>query len=64
MDDTDKFQQWLLEEFDADGDTVMITPGEGFYATPGMEPEAILEMRAESSEKLKNLLPLAGFTTQ
>lgn len=35
VDDTDKFQQWLLEEFDADGDTVMITPGEGFYATPG-----------------------------
>ena len=35
VDDTDKFQQWLLEEFDADGDTLMITPGEGFYATPG-----------------------------
>ena len=35
VDDTDKFQQWLLEEFDADGDTVMITPGEGFYTTPG-----------------------------
>ena len=35
VDDAEKFQQWLLEEFDADGDTVMITPGEGFYATPG-----------------------------
>ena len=34
VDDTDKFQ-WLLEEFNADGDTVMLTPGEGFYATPG-----------------------------
>ncbi|MFR5887030.1 MAG: pyridoxal phosphate-dependent aminotransferase [Oscillospiraceae bacterium] len=35
VDSTDKFQQWLLEEFNADGDTVMLTPGEGFYATPG-----------------------------
>lgn len=34
VDSTDKFQQWLLEEFNADGDTVMLTPGEGFYATP------------------------------
>ena len=35
VDSTDKFQQWLLEEFNADGDTVMLTPGEGFYTTPG-----------------------------
>lgn len=35
VDSTDKFQQWLLEKFNADGDTVMLTPGEGFYATPG-----------------------------
>lgn len=35
VDSTDKFQQWLLEEFNADGDTVMLTPGEGFYAMPG-----------------------------
>lgn len=35
VDSTDRFQQWLLEEFNADGDTVMLTPGEGFYATPG-----------------------------
>lgn len=35
VDSTDKFQQWLLEEFNADGDTIMLTPGEGFYATPG-----------------------------
>ena len=35
VDNTDKFQQWLLEEFNTDGDTVMVTPGEGFYATPG-----------------------------
>ena len=36
VDSTDKFQLWLLEHFSASGDTVMITPGEGFYTEPGM----------------------------
>ncbi|MBO4853701.1 MAG: pyridoxal phosphate-dependent aminotransferase [Oscillospiraceae bacterium] len=35
VDDTDKFQKWLLEEFEDNGDTVMFAPGEPFYATPG-----------------------------
>ncbi len=35
VDDADKFQRWLLEEFEDNGDTVMFAPGEPFYATPG-----------------------------
>ncbi len=35
VDDSDKFQKWLLEEFEDNGDTVMFAPGEPFYATPG-----------------------------
>lgn len=35
VDDTEKFQNWLLEEFEDNGETVMFAPGEGFYATPG-----------------------------
>jgi len=35
IDDAEKFQYWLLEEFDTDGDTVMFSCGEPFYATPG-----------------------------
>ena len=35
VDDADKFQQWLLEEFDDNGETVMFAPGDGFYQTPG-----------------------------
>ena len=35
VDDADKFQQWLLEEFEDNGDTVMFAPGAPFYATPG-----------------------------
>ena len=29
IDDTEKFAKWLLEDFDIDGETVMITPGNG-----------------------------------
>ena len=35
VDDTDKFQYWLLEEFELDGETVMFAPGAPFYETPG-----------------------------
>ncbi|MGB5418421.1 pyridoxal phosphate-dependent aminotransferase, partial [Algibacter sp.] len=33
---TDKFAQWLLEEFDVDNETIMVAPADGFYSTPGM----------------------------
>ena len=35
VDDSDKFQRWLLEEFNDNGDTVMFAPGAPFYETPG-----------------------------
>ncbi len=35
VDDADKFQIFLLEEFEDHGDTVMFAPGEPFYGTPG-----------------------------
>lgn len=35
VDDADKFQRWLLQEFDDHGETVMFAPGAPFYETPG-----------------------------
>lgn len=35
VDDSDKFQLWLLRWFDDKGDTVMFAPGAPFYETPG-----------------------------
>ncbi|TDQ30760.1 pyridoxal phosphate-dependent aminotransferase [Zeaxanthinibacter enoshimensis] len=34
--DADDFAQWLLESFQLDGETVMVAPAAGFYATPGL----------------------------
>jgi len=35
IDDSDKFAQWLLEDFQYEGQTVMVAPAAGFYATKG-----------------------------
>lgn len=35
VDDSDKFAQWLLEEFEYKNQTVMMAPASGFYSTPG-----------------------------
>ena len=34
VDDAEKFQIWMLEEFEDQGDTLMFTPAESFYRTP------------------------------
>ncbi|WP_452228598.1 MULTISPECIES: pyridoxal phosphate-dependent aminotransferase [unclassified Lacinutrix] len=33
---SDAFAQWLLEDFDLNGETVMVAPAGGFYSTPGV----------------------------
>jgi aspartate aminotransferase len=35
IDDSDKFCQWLLEDFSFEGQTVMLAPATGFYSTKG-----------------------------
>jgi aspartate aminotransferase len=36
ISDADHFAQWLLEKYDLNGETVMVAPAAGFYATEGM----------------------------
>jgi aspartate aminotransferase len=35
VDDADSFCLWMLQEFQHQGETVMMAPGSGFYASPG-----------------------------
>ena len=35
IDDSDKFCQWILEDFSYENQTVMMAPATGFYSTPG-----------------------------
>ena len=52
VDDADKFQYWLLERFDDNGDTVMFAPGAPFYETPG---KGINEVRSAYVRNLDEL---------
>ena len=52
VDDADKFQKWLLTDFDDNGETVMFAPGGPFYATPG---KGINEIRIAYVLKQKDL---------
>ena len=35
VDNADRFAQWLLEDFDFNGETLMVAPAEGFYSSKG-----------------------------
>jgi aspartate aminotransferase len=35
VDDMEDFARWILTDFNVDGETTMIAPGSGFYASPG-----------------------------
>ncbi len=35
VDDAEKFATWLLSDFNYQGETIMLAPANGFYATPG-----------------------------
>lgn len=36
IDNSDRFCRWLLEDFSYENQTLMLAPGAGFYATPGL----------------------------
>ncbi len=61
VDDADKFQRWLLSDFEKDGETVMFAPGEGFYATQGKgknEVRIAYVLCREDLERAMDLLAL------
>lgn len=51
--DTDDFARWLLTDWQMDGETVMVAPGDGFYATPGFGTDEIRVAYVLETEKLE-----------
>ena len=58
VDDADKCQQWLLEEFEDNGDTVMFSPAESMYATPGKGKNEIRMAYVLEADKLARAMDL------
>lgn len=60
VDDAEKLQYFLLQEFEDHGDTVMYAPGEGFYATPGKGRSEIRIAYVTEAEKLRRAVEVLG----
>lgn len=54
VDDAEKFCQWLLEDFEFEGQTVMMAPANGFYSTPGAGKDEARIAYVLNQESLKN----------
>lgn len=60
--DSDLFAQWLLEEFDVDGETIMVAPAAGFYSSEGVGKNQIriaYVLHKQSLIKAVNILKIA-----
>ena len=56
VDNADKFAQWLLEEFDFHGETIMVAPAAGFYSTPNTGIDQVRIAYVLNKESLKKAI--------
>ena len=54
--DSEKFCQWLLEDFSHNGATVMMAPAAGFYATPGKGKTEVRLAYVLNNEAINNAM--------
>lgn len=64
VDDAEKLQYFLLEEFEDQGETVMYAPGEGFYSEPGKGRNEIRIAYVTNPEDLTRSIELLGLGIQ
>ncbi len=58
--DADDFAQWLLEKFEMNGNTVMVAPAGGFYATPGLGKNQIRIAYVLEKDQLVKAVQILG----
>lgn len=56
IDDSDKFCQWMLEEFSYEGQTVMMAPATGFYSSEGLGKQEVRMAYVLKEDDLKTAL--------
>ena len=56
VDDTDKFAQWLLEDFDLNGETIMVAPAAGFYSSLNTGTNQVRIAYVLNKKSLKNAI--------
>lgn len=58
IDDVEDFARFLLTDFSVDGKTVMVAPGPGFYATPGLGNSEIRIAYVLEAEKMRKAIKI------
>ena len=56
VNDTDKFARWLLEDFDLNGETIMVAPAAGFYSSPNIGINQIRIAYVLNKKSLQNAI--------
>ena len=60
VDDADAFARFLLEDFALDGETVMVAPASGFYATEGLGKNEVRIAYVLDEERLTRSVKILG----
>lgn len=60
VEDGEDFARWMLEHFEADGETVMVAPLQGFYVTPGHGANEVRLAYVLNEERLGRAIRLLG----
>jgi len=58
VDDSDKFAQWLLEDFEYNNQTVMVAPASGFYSTCGLGKNEVRIAYVLKIDDLRNAMAI------
>jgi len=56
IDDSDKFCQWLLQEFNYNNQTVMLAPATGFYGTVGLGKQEVRLAYVLNTDAINNAM--------
>ena len=56
VDDADRFCAWCLDEFEYEGQTIMMAPASGFYTTPGLGKDEVRLAYVLKKEELAKAL--------
>ncbi|PKK90532.1 MAG: aspartate aminotransferase [Candidatus Wallbacteria bacterium HGW-Wallbacteria-1] len=64
IDDSENFARWLLSDFSHQGETVMVSPAPGFYATPGRGKQEIRIAYVLNTLDLTRAMELLGLAIQ
>jgi len=58
VDDANAFAEFLVRDFEVNGETVMIAPADGFYATPGLGRDEVRIAYVLEEDKLRRAMAI------